>query len=492
MPEHNPVLRWVATVAVCLWLGGAAGPATVEAQRPSRFDASVAAFIAFDTSSVAITGATLIDGSGGPPRRGITILIRDGRFTAVGRDGEVRVPSDARQVDARGMSVVPGMVFMHEHLFYPTGGPGEAIYNPQFISFPRLYLAFGITTARTAGSVNFDGELTLKRYIDAGMSVGPRLVLYAPYINGPVPGKFVYQWTAVDGVDDVKRRVEFYSGLGAAGFKAYEHLTRAELGALIASAHARGLKVTGHLCSVTWPEAVALGIDNLEHGLMVNSGLVASKREDECPGDLAMMTAAARVPLDGATVRDLTAELVRRGTAVTSTPTIWESFTGSPEVLSGRAQASLVPQLLEEYERSRQALAARRDSSVVHMLQNELRWERDYYRAGGHLLVGTDPTGYGGIIAGFGSMRALELLASSGLRVEEVIEIATMHGARFLGLEAELGSITPGKRADLLLVPGDLALDLTALRRPHLVFKDGVAFDSERLINSTRGLVGLR
>jgi len=492
MSRRKPMLRGVASLATCLWLSAAVPPVALQAQRPPRFDAAAASFIAFDTNSVAITGATVVDGSGAPPRRGMTILIRDGRFTAVGKDGDVRVPSDARMIDARGKSVVPGMVFMHEHLFYPTGGPSEAIYNPQFISFPRLYLAFGITTARTAGSVNYDGELSLKRYIDTGMSVGPRLILYAPYINGRVQGKFVYQWTAVDGVEDVKRRVEFYSGLGAAGFKAYEHLTRAELGALVASAHARGLKVTGHLCSVTWPEAIALGIDNLEHGLMVNSALVASKRVDECPGDLAMMTAAAQAPLDGDAVRDLTSQLIRHGTAVTSTPAIWESFTGSAEVLSSRAQASLVPLLLEEYERFRQALAARRDTSVTRMLHNELQWERDFYRAGGHLLVGTDPTGYGGIVAGFGSVRALELLASSGLRVEEVIEIASMHGARFLGLEAELGSIAPGKRADLLLVQGDLSLDIAALRQPELVFKDGVAFDSARLINSTRGLVGLR
>lgn len=481
-----------STFPLMLAVATAVGAAALPAQRPSRFDAGVASFLRFESPVVALSGATLIDGTGAAPRRDVTILWQEGRITAVGPASAIAVPEGAHRVDATGHTVMPGFVFMHEHLFYPTGGPGEAIYNPQYITFPRLYLAFGITTARTAGTVNFDGERSLREFIDRGLNVGPRLVLYAPYVNGRTPGKLVYQWTPVEGAEDVRRRVEFHAALGADGFKAYEHVSRAELGALIDAAHARGLKVTAHLCSVTWPEAIALGIDNLEHGLMVNSQFVAGKRPDECPGDLPMAIAASNADLDGEAVRSLTATLISRGIAVTSTPTIWESFTGTTDFTSEAALQTLLPQLREELAGIQRVLATRPDSTFARTLRKELAWERDFFRAGGHLVVGTDPTGFGGIIAGFGSMRALELLASSGLRAEEVVRVASLNGARFLGRDHELGSIEVGKRADLIMVRGDVSNDITALRNPVLVVKDGVGYDSQKLIASVRGLVGLR
>ncbi len=480
------------SIILVLAVASAAVAARLDAQRPARFDAAVAAFIRSEAPVIALTGATLIDGTGAPPARATSILIRDGRIAAVGPDGAVPIPDDAHRVDATGHTVMPGFVFMHEHLFYPTGGPGEAIYNPQFISFPRLYLAFGVTTARTAGTVNYDGERSLREFIERGLNVGPRFVLYAPYVNGRTPGKLVYQWTPVDGVEDVRRRVTFHAAMGAQGFKAYEHVSRAELKALIDAAHARGLRVTAHLCSVTWPEAIALGIDNLEHGLMVNSQFVADKVPDVCPGDLPMAIAASRADLDGEEVRALTRSLIERGVTVTSTPTIWESFTGSTSFTSDAALETLLPTLREEVAATSRILASRPDSTFAQLLRMELAWERDFVRAGGRLVVGTDPTGFGGIVAGFGSMRALELLASSGLRAEEVVRIASLNGARFLGVDADLGSVERGKRADLVMVRGDVARDITALRHPVLAFKDGVAFDSQRLITSVRGLVGLR
>lgn len=473
-------------------LASVAGAAGLDAQRPARFDAGVAAYIAFESPAVVLTGATLIDGTGAPPRRATTIVLRDERIVAVGPDRTVAIPEGAHLVDATGHTVMPGFVFMHEHLFYPTGGPGEAIYNPQFISFPRLYLAFGVTTARTAGTVHYDGERSLREFIERGLNVGPRLVLYAPYVNGRTPGKLVYQWTPVDGAEDVRRRVEFHAALGARGFKAYEHVSRAELKALIDAAHAHGLPVTAHLCSVTWPEAIALGIDNLEHGLMVNSQFVAGKRPDECPGDLPMALAAARIDPRGGELRALTRSLIEKGVTVTSTPTIWESFTGSAAFTSDAALETLLPALRDEVAAAMRTLSARPDSTFQHILRMELAWERDFVRAGGRLVVGTDPTGFGGIIAGFGSMRALELLAWSGLRAEEVVRVASLNGARFLGMDAELGSVEPGKRADLVMVRGDVTQDITALRHPVLVLKDGVGYDSQRLIRSVRGLVGLR
>jgi enamidase len=467
--------------AIALLASPAASQDAPGAGRP-RLAPAVRRYVQIDTPVVALTHARVIDGTGAAAREGQTVLIRDGKIAALGPDGQVAIPAGAHTLDLTGKSVIPGLVMVHEHLYYPTG-PG--VYANLSESFTRLYLAGGVTAMRTGGNMNGYGELNIARAIARGEKPGPWIDATAPYLQGP--GLGLLQLHAVASPDEARRMVDFWADAGATSFKAYMHISRAALGAAIEAAHARGLKVTGHLCSVTYAEAAALGIDDLEHGFFSATDFVAGKKPDECSqGDARASAAALDTSL--AEMKTLIATLVRENVAVTSTLTIFETFVpGRP---MPRGLDVLVPALREQYERQHEAVAAR-PPEFAGVFAAARSAEVAFARAGGLLLAGTDPTGGGGVIPGYANQRALELLVESGFTPLEAISIGTHNGARYLGRESEIGSIAVGMQADLVVIGGDPSTNIEAVRNVELVFRQGVGYDPQRLIDSVRGRVGL-
>ena len=446
----------------------------------------VRAFVTVDTPLVALRHVRVVDGTGAPARADQTVVIERGVIRAVGDATRTPVPAGARVLDLPGRTVLPGLVMVHEHMFYPSGG--GSVYNEQAYSFPRLYLAGGVTTARTAGNMAGYADLELKAAIDSGRALGPALDVTAPYLEGP--GLPIYQVHALSGPDDARQMVAHWADRGATSFKAYMHLTRAELKAAADEAHRRGLKITGHLCSVTFREAAALGIDNLEHGLVVASDFVAGKRPDECPA-AAVAPSVAVLDVNAEPVRALIRELVARRVAVTSTLTVFETFVpGRPEPPAGALDAML-PEARAQYQARHRQIAGLTDSPWPALFAREMAFERAFLRAGGLLLAGTDPTGYGGVVAGYSNARELELLVEAGLTPLEAIRVATLNGATYLGRADRIGTVAAGKRADLLVVHGDPSTRIADVARPELVFKGGVGYDSARLFGSVKGRVGL-
>ena len=451
----------------------------LHAQRPTLSPAG-RSFIAVDSPVVALTHARVIDGTGAPARDDQTLIIRDGRIAALGASRSVAVPSGAQVIDLTGKAVIPGLVMVHEHLFYPTG-PG--VYGNLAESFTRLYLAGGVTSMRTGGNMNGFGEIGIKHAIDAGKKPGPWIDATAPYLEGP--GLGLDQVHELTGPDDARRMVNFWADAGATSFKAYMHITRAELGAAIEEAHKRGLKVTGHLCSVTYREAAALGIDNLEHGFFVATDFVTDKKPDECPSQGGL----GAVDLNGDAVRSLIAELVRHHVALTSTLTIFETFVPGRPLPPGLDV--LDPQLRAQFEQRHAATAANASSTFGSLFAKARAMELAFARAGGLLLAGTDPTGGGGVIPGYSNQHELELLVESGFTPLEAIRIGTLNGATFLGRADRVGSIVVGKDADLVVVAGDPATRIADVRNVQIVFKQGIGYDPAKLIESVRGKVGL-
>src|SRR6185295_15123432 len=193
----------------------------------------------------------------------------------------IKVSEEAKRLDLTGYTVLPGLVGMHDHMFFPMGGNPQMYSNMGF-SFPRLYLALGVTTIRTTGSVQPYLDLEIKKLIDAGRMIGPKMFVTAPYLEGR--GSFTPVMHELKDADDARRMVNYWADTGATSFKAYMNITRDELRAAVEEAHKRGLKVTGHLCSIGFREAAEIGIDDLEHGLLVDSEFVADKKPDVCPG----------------------------------------------------------------------------------------------------------------------------------------------------------------------------------------------------------------
>ena len=375
--------------------------------------------------------------------------------------------------------MIPGVVGLHEHTYF--GGLGRT--RPMDAG-AHLYLAFGVTTAMTAGSQLPDQEVELRRRIDAGEMPGPRLLTAGPYI---IAGKRSNPgFRGVDSPEAARRFVDEWAGKGATWFKVMSGPSDV-LRWTIDAAHARGLRVTGHLCAVSFTEAAAMGIDALQHGFITNSEYVPGREPDVCPQG--NQVAQADVDVGAPGVQESIRRIAASGTPVVSTLGVYETFVpGRP--LDPRALEMLAPSARREVEARHAELARAPFHVPERLLTKMMRWERDFVAAGGLLGAGSDPWGTG-FLPGFGNLRNYELLVEAGFTPEQGIRILTLNGARILGEEARIGSIEPGKAADLVVIRGDPVRTPSQVYEVTTVFRDGVGYDSARLRDFARGRIGI-
>jgi imidazolonepropionase-like amidohydrolase len=456
--------------------------ATVAAQ-PPQFSNPVRGFIKTDAPVIALVNARVIDGTGAAAKHNQTVIIRAGNIAEIGDSARVKAPDGATTIDLTGKSIIPGLVMVHEHLYYPTG-PG--VYGQLGGSFIRLYLAGGVTTMRTGGNVNGFMDLKLKELIEKGQAAGPAIDATAPYLNGP---NTFQQMRDMKDAGEARRHVAYWADMGATSFKAYMQISRDQLRAAVEEAHKRGLKVTGHLCSVTYAEAAEIGIDNLEHGFLASTDFVSGKAPDTCPGQQAGQRAIAALDENGEPFKALVKKLIDRKVTLTSTLTVFETFTPGRPPPPGLDV--LLPELKQQFEAGYQRTAQSQTSIYTTLFPKALALERAFARAGGTLIAGTDPTGGGGVVPGYSNQRQLELLVEAGFTPLEAIRIGTLNGATYLGRADRVGSIAVGKQADLVVVDGDPSATISDVRKVQTVFKQGVGFDPAKLIASVSGKVGL-
>lgn len=450
-------------------------------------------FVRVRAKTVVLKNVRIIDGTGAAPKENQSITLTGDRIGSIGPSESVAIPADAQVIDLAGYTVLPGLVGMHNHMFFPQGGSPQH-YSNMAISFPRLYLALGVTTIRTTGSVSPYNDLEVKRRIDSGQMLGPKMHVTAPYLEGK--GAFTPVMRELTGVDDARRMVNFWADQGATSFKAYMNITRDELRAVVEEAHKRNLKVTGHLCSVGYKEAAEIGIDNLEHGLLANSEYATDKKPDVCPeGATASLL---NLDINGAAVQETIRVLVEKKVAITSTLPVFEAMAPLAQNGIGAASALLDQRMLNtmsadariRYLSSRSRTPA--NSPMTALIRKSMDFERAFVKAGGLLMTGLDPTGNGGVVAGFGDLRAVELLVEAGFTPVEAVRIASLNGAVFLGEDGRIGSVAEGKMADLVVVKGNPSARISDIRNVEIVFKNGVGYDTEKLIQSVQGLVGTR
>src|SRR5438105_4804973 len=452
-------------------------------------------YLKVDAPRVILEHVEVIDGTGAPPERDRNIHVEGGKIVRISAGADEPAQAGTAVLDLRGRSVLPGIVGMHEHLFClvrphlkaDSSFEGPPMFQQMTYSAPRLYLAMGVTTLRTAGGVEPATDVKLERAIEAGDVPGPHIDATGPYLDGP--GNASLQIRALDGPEDARQTVAYWADRGVTSFKAYTGITREAMRAAVEEAHRRGLKVTGHLCSVTYPEAVQAGIDNLEHGFSANTQLDPGKQPDKCSesrGDYTL----EHMPPGSAEANRLIALLVERHVAITSTL----PGAGSrvlPKALPPAALSAMSPSLRDSflYSRNRAADPATLDRDA-RMLRIEMALERAFVDAGGLLIAGADPVGIGGVLPGFGDHREIELLAEAGFTPLQAIRIATLNGAIYLGRQDRIGSIAVGKNADLVVVKGDPAARIADVENVEIVFKDGAGYDPGKLLESVTGRYG--
>ena len=447
-----------------------------------------AAFVAYDQPVLLFDHVQLVDGTGARPQRDMAVLVQNGRIAAIGRSGRVRAPAGATVIDGRGKTLLPGFVMVHEHMFYPSPKGGE--YSEYPYSFSRLYLAGGTTTMRTGGSMAPYGDINVARAIAKGEQIGPDIDATSPYLEGAT--LLASKMAGLATAEEAARTVDFWAGAGATSFKAYNYLTRDQLRAGIEAAHRRGLKLTGHLCSVTYREAAEMGIDNLEHSFAAATDFVKDKAPDQCPGGGAILASLTALDPNGPEIGALMKLLIDRKVALTSTLTIFETFAAGRPKAPEAALALLTPQLRSAYEQTWAAIQnAPVGKGYAAFFPKLLRMEKRFVDMGGTLLAGTDPTGYGGVVPGWSGRRQVQLLVEAGFSFPAALRIATLNGAAYLGRDREVGSIAVGKRADFVLVDGDPVSNPTALDRMPYVFKAGVGYDTRLMFEALKGAIGL-
>jgi imidazolonepropionase-like amidohydrolase len=476
--------------AIGLVVASSLGVAGVAAQQAGQ---SVN-FIRENAPIIVLTHVQLIDGTGAAPQSDQAVVIDHGKITTVGATASVTIPSGAKVIDATGKTLIPGIVGMHEHIFYPSTADGPLTAVEQFYSFPPLYLASGVTTARTTGSMDPYGDLAVKEYVDGGKILGPNFHLSTPYLEG-APA-LIPQMHELKDAEEARAFVRYWHSVGFTSVKAYVDVTPDELRAGIDEAHKLNMKVTGHICSVGYNEAAEMGIDNLEHGPFgaPDGELYAKRQPGICGPDYfaEVKDIVMNVEPDSPQLKQTIQNLVAHHVAITSTLAVLEGGLRPPMDRNGlmaRTRMLLVPEAWSKVMTNR-ASREGAESLFVPLLLKEMKFEREFVAAGGLLMAGCDPTGDGHTLAGLGDQRNIELLNEAGFTPAEAIHIATQNGATFLGESERIGTVAAGKQADLVLLNGDLAKDITTIEKPAIVFKAGLGYDSNAIYQSLRGKVG--
>ena len=450
-----------------------------------NFTPQVKAFITVDTTYVAITNVTVIDGSGKDIKHLQTLVIKNDKIVQIGNNSDITIPEESLLIDGTGKTIIPGLVMLHEHLFYSKPFENWFSVGQMTFTFPRLYLAGGVTTKRTGGSIQPQTDLNVKKWISEGKMTGPKMDVTSPFIERE--GYDIPELGFIQGTAEVSKIVNYWADKGVTSFKVYNHITKEDLKICVEEAHKRGLKVTGHLCSLTYEEASTIGIDNLEHGFMVSSDFMVNKEADMCD-PFEARNALSKEGIDSEKMNNLIDLLIKNGTAITTTPNVFEPFTGR-EIIPGGGEPALATEIFTDVKRTYDRVI-NNDSLAFDLFNKNLIWVKRFYDKGGILVAGTDPTGAGRTVAGYSNRRTVEILVEEGFPLVDVIKICTLNGAKFLGREKTIGTLEIGKTADLILIGGNLETNIRNIRNMEIVFKDGIGYDSKKLFESVKGKVG--
>ena len=467
--------RSLSVVTAGIVLAGSLGAQARELAPPLR------PYVTVNEPVVALTNARVVDGTGAPAKDGQTIVIRGEKIAGVGPASAVQVPAGARSIDLQGKTVIPGIIGLHDHMYYS----GMRFMGS---SYPRLYISAGVTTIRTTGSVDAYQELNLKRLSDSLKIVAPTIVVTGPYLQGAGSG-FVTM-PVLSGPESARRMVRYWAQEGVTWFKAYTQVSRAELGAAIDEAHKHGVKVTAHLCSVGFREAVALGIDALEHGMLTNTEWYTGKKADQCPqastGDL-----YGALDVNSAEVQRTIQEMVKKNVALTSTLDVFELSSPSRVPFDQRVLDAVYPDLAKQVAAYYESGKTAKDSVEKVAFRKSMDFERAFVKAGGLLGAGSDPCCLSSI-AGYGDQRNYELLIEAGFTPEQAVQIMTSNGAKILGFDKWVGTIAAGMQADLVVIAGDPVRTPGDIRNVETVFRRGLGYDAVKLKDSIKGMVGIR
>ncbi|HEY0686501.1 MAG TPA: amidohydrolase family protein [Steroidobacter sp.] len=415
----------------------------------------------------AIVNANLFDSQTGKSAQNTTVLVEGNRIKAVGANGKVTIPAGAERIDARGRALLPGLADMHVHL-----GEDEGMQH----------LAAGVTTVRDLAG-DTDALLAMKGRVEAGEEIGPRIFM-SGILDGPGPFAGPTK-VLVDTEDEVRDAVDNYARLGYQGVKIYSSIKPELVPAIIKRAHEKGLRVGGHVPAfMTARQFVEAGTDEMQHINFVFLNFFFDEVQDtRTPARFTTIAQrASKLDFNSKEVRSFVQLLKDRHVVIDPTVTIFHSmFTNKPGTV-GPAYAPIASRLPPQVRRGllTGGLPIPKGSEQQYRDSADalLRMVKLLHDAGITLVAGTDD------LPGFTLHRELEMYVQAGISAPEVLRIATLNAARVLKREGDLGTIAPGKLADMILVEGDPARRIGDIRNTELVIKDGKVYEVAKLYRS--------
>lgn len=430
------------------------------------------------SQDVVITGGWLFASTGNDRIHNPGILIRAGKIMSVGGDPSLAAPDAERVQLADSETVIPGLFDLHAHYAMELFGAGR---KDETVAYPALFLANGVTSTFPAGEMDPDAMHALRIRIENGEQVGPRLLNSGPYFGTARPG-----WNRQITTQQIDSEVDYWAERGVKGFKA-KGITPDELRALIDRAHLHGLTVTGHLDSgirnsVNPRDAILMGIDRIEHFM----------GGDAFTADRSAYASYEHMTFDGPEFQRIAALYKAHHVYFDATLSAYGYYgKKDPEVFTYFADEK---RFLTPYFRA--ILDARAPRTVNEQFEN-IYWTKRkevkaFYDAGGGDLItlGTDHPSWGEYLTPFSVHRELLSLFLSGIPNAAVLRIATINSARAMGFGDRLGTIEPGKWADLVVVRGNPLQDIRRVRMPRLVIKAGQVYDPAALMKSVEGKIG--
>ncbi len=434
---------------------------------------------------IVLRGVTLIDGTGAAPRPNATVVVEAGRIRRVGGP-EVRTPSGATEIDASGKFLIPGLIDMHAHVTLGPvsvevvdGVPSMRVeYDPAVapLSLAAL-LEHGVTTIRDPGG-DTARTIAVRDAVARGELPGPRMYVAGSVIDRtPFPGLTA----TFDTKEELRAEIRRQAEAGVDLIKLYVTLTPELMAVGVDEAHRQGLPAVAHTMMTSWTEAARMGLDGIVHILPGSASLLPEDERAafgrEMAGTQFMFTWFERVDLDSAEIREMLAALLENDVTVDPTLVMWETMMrgDDPTVIESPRLDKVAPSLLENWRSFFTMNIGWSPEDFVRAraaFSKALAFARLLYESGVLLTAGTDANNPW-VVPGPSLHRELELLAEAGIPPLEVLSIATRNGARVLGILGKVGTVEPGKTADLLLLRADPVADISATREIEWVMQRG-------------------
>lgn len=430
-------------------------------------------FVSLDTSKIALLNANVYDGTGNPAKASQSILIQNGTIVEIGDTDNIKITDDFYQIDLSGKTIIPGIIGMHNHLRIPS--------SAMLSTSPRLYLAAGVTTIQTCGTGNPYEELAIAKSINNGVQPGPEIINSGPYFTGP-EGKT--NFIRFSNEKMVRDTIQYWANKGVKWLKVYRNTRPSDLKVIVDEAHKNNLKVTGHLCATTYSEAAEIGIDAIEHGFLHNYDHATDRESGTCSGNTNFRT---NLDVESEEVKKVQQKLILNEVALGSTLAIFEAQANVEadardlEVMAPFHQEAYLLRRIRKQEQGEEWYFKK------EWLTKAMAYELQFFRKGGLLVSGLDPGLHN--MPGFGDQKNYELFIEAGFRPEEAIQVMTSNGAKLLERN-DIGTIEIGKIANIVVLDGYLEVDPKIIRKVETVFKNGISYDPNKLINSVKGNLG--